>query len=69
MRSLVLDPAGGHPLRFSFQEVNLEHELAVDGVHVIEGDDGLEVVAVVVLHVLSNCHGISVFVLLQIRSQ
>lgn len=64
MRSLVLDPCGGYPLGFSFQKVNLEHELAVDRVHVVEGDDGLEVVAIVVLHVLSNSHGISVFVLL-----
>ena len=51
---LVLDPASRHPLWFPLQQVDFKHELSVHGVDVIKGDDGLKVVAVVVLHVLSN---------------
>ena len=51
---LVLDPACRNPLRLSLEQVDLEHELAVDGIDVVERDDGLEVVTVVVFHVLGH---------------
>ena len=51
---LVLDPTRRNPLRLPLEQVDLEHELAVDRVDLVERDDGLEEVTVVVLHVLGH---------------
>ncbi len=67
MRRLVFHPACRHPLRLSFEQVDLEHELTIDRVDVVERDHRLEEVAVVILHVLSNSHRIAILVLLHIK--
>ena len=61
------DPLCRHPLRLPLEEVDLIEELLVDVVDVVEGDDRVEVVAEVLLHVLRDHDRVAVLVLLQIE--
>jgi len=51
---LLAQPGGWHPLRFSFQQVDLVEKLLVGTVRVAVYDDHVEVVPVVVLHLSSS---------------
>ena len=61
------DPLCRHPLRLPLEEVDLIEQLFVNVVDVVERDDGVEVVAEVLLHVLRDHDRVAVLVLLQIE--
>ena len=58
------NPLGWNPLGFSFQEVNLIHQLLEDIIYIIERNDGIKIMSIIFLHILSYGYRISIFILL-----